>query len=65
MKILKQLAALLKKAEDNTPVDRTKRNPSYTKKGPGRRHAGSKQRFVRGYTKHYTAGHQEPPKNAR
>ena len=42
-----------------------KRNPSFTKKGPGRYHRQGKREYVRGYTKHYTAGHQEPPKNAR
>lgn len=35
----------------------SKRSPSYTKKGPGRVHAGSPRRKIRGYRKHYDRNH--------
>lgn len=30
-----------------------KRNPSFTKKGPGRYHRQGKREYVRGYTRHF------------
>lgn len=37
------------------PKPQSRRSPSFTKKGPGRVHAGSAQKKVRSYRKHYEA----------
>jgi len=41
--------------EEHSPKPRPKKSASFTKKGPGRVHAGSVQKRVRSYRKHYEA----------